>query len=192
MAAKKFTEREREEIYVKVSELWKKNWTAKQMAVAVGVSERQVQLYVQKIRAEWQEQLKRNADEKMAHLLAQQGKVKQEAWEQWERSKQDGQKVLKLLGKEKKDGDGDGDESPGLVVKTETWGQCGDPRYLEKIQKAIDYETELQGLFPPKRIAPTTPKGDALFSFLSKPIEEMTDDELAMLRNAANALSPNH
>lgn len=180
MAARKFTTREREKAKSKAARIWAKGATIAQIAEQVGVSHSQAEKYVATFRQQWRETKARDIEDRIAELLAENSEVKLEAWREWRRSKRNLKKTKS------------GTTDKGSFDSTETIDQCADPRYLQVIQKSIDFQADLYGVRPPKKIAPTTPEGNPLFGFLQKSVEEMTDDELAALRNAANALSANH
>jgi hypothetical protein len=130
----------------------------------------------QTIRHDWRLVLKRliadrNVDAAAikARLLEELEEVKAEAWDQWDRSKEDAHKetmVSSLFpGGEQaeggKDEQGAEDEAiskgPGKIVlsippkvTTVREGQCGNPIYLNVIRSCIEQEAELEGLLDRK------------------------------------------
>ncbi|MBX7220346.1 MAG: hypothetical protein K1Y36_10410 [Blastocatellia bacterium] len=158
MAAKKFTDKERAEVMPRVAKDWARGMTARELGEKYGVSERSIKNYIAAFRAEWKREIKLATETVMARKLAESQDIKAEAWAEWERSKQNAEKEVT-----KTEGTGESETAQALVERTKTVaGQCGDPRYLSVIGNQLDYESNLLGLYPPKKIAPTTPEGDLL------------------------------
>jgi hypothetical protein len=109
---------------------------------------------IRQIRADQTEDLK----EYIACKLQEYSEIKKEAWEQWDKSKQDARKRVRernlrvIEPRDKKKGT---PPKTGLVVTKDVstrTGQCGDPRYLQVILNCLSAERELLGLDPVKEV----------------------------------------
>ena len=77
--------------------------------------------------------------------------LEREAWEAWERSKKPAQSAVIHI-------DGDRQRTQKKVEE-----QCGDPRYLDQIQKCVASRRALLGLDAPTKISPTSPDGEQAY-----------------------------
>lgn len=151
MSGPKFSNRQRLEVLAKVSDFWTKGYTAVQIAAEIGVSSRQVESYIRKLKDQWIARNEQAVADHRAELIAQSTRVKQEAWRGWEKSLTDAEKTKIGMSGDK----------PVDITET-IMGQAGDPRFLQVIQKSLEFESDMVQATPPKKIAPTTPEGDAL------------------------------
>lgn len=150
MAAPKFSKNQRLQVLAKVSDLWTTAHTPTQIAQELGVSTRQVHNYIRQLKDEWIAHNQQAVADHRAKMMAESFAVKRQAWKGWWKSLTDAEKHrIGMNG-----------ENP--VDITETIGQAGDPRFLQVIQKSLEFESDMVQATPPKKIAPTTPEGDAL------------------------------
>lgn len=103
---------------------------------------------IKQILVNWRESILDDVNEMRAAELVRINEIEKEAWDAWERSKEDAKKNVK----EYVQGSCD-------VEKRTVEGQIGDSRFLATIQWCIDRRCKLFGLDSPAKIAPTTPDG---------------------------------
>lgn len=141
--------------------------TQQEIADKLGLDHTTVSKHLKAIRDEWKQQAQEDIGEVIKHDLRKLDAIESEALEQWERSKKDGQKkVAEGVSAAPKTGkagkaDDDGASMPNKV-KIETWGQCGDPRYLKIILDCQERRAKLLGMDKPTKVAPTDPDGNEL------------------------------
>lgn len=149
-------EREREQRLEIIAPLWRKNWTYAEIrkevmrrlgkeAYSVGTVCKDVKVLI----AQWREQRLNDTEEKITTELARLDQVIREAWEMWEKSKQDyNRKSQSQTGVPV-----EGEKGQPLTIKSiqaMMWDAeqrgCGDPRYLDVILKALNQRCKLMGL----------------------------------------------
>lgn len=139
-----------------VAPLWRKSWTLKEIREEVmkrlgleTYSIKCVHTDVQRLIKEWQEERLENTEDKITAELARIDLVIKEAWQMWEKSKQDyNSKKQMQEGKPRKDPNGQQisvDTIKAMMWDAEQRG-CGDPRYLDVILKALNQRCKLMGL----------------------------------------------
>lgn len=154
---KRMEQRREQELRLEIiAPLWRKNWRYKdiQQEVMRRIGKKSYSIGtvckdVKRLIKEWQEERLEDTEEKITTELARLDQVIREAWEMWEKSKQDfNEKKQKQEGLPKKSPDGK------LVtvdtIKAMMWDaekRCyGDPRYLDVILKALNQRCKLLGL----------------------------------------------
>lgn len=135
--------------------------TMQQIADAVGISFATVRRELKALVGEWQESAAEDIAAVKARELQKLDAIEEEAWREWERSKED------WIKKSSKKGGGNSDPE----TKVETGGQCGDPRYLQALLGIQDRRAKILGMDAPTKIAPTDPSGQHEHG-------KMTDEEL--------------
>jgi hypothetical protein len=125
------------------------------IAARVGVSQQQVSFDLKAMRLQWLAATLRDFDAAKAEELARIDAIEVEAWQAWARSKEP-REVTTTEGIEGGAGAGQRISRKAIVRREE---QCGDPRFLERIQKCIEQRCTILGLNPPQKVAPTTPDG---------------------------------
>ena len=139
-----------------VAPLWRKSWTLKEIREEVmkrlgleTYSIKCVHTDVQRLIKEWQEERLENTEDKITAELARIDLVIKEAWQMWEKSKQDYNSKRQMQeGKPRKDPNGHQisvDTIKAMMWDAEERG-CGDPRYLDVILKALNQRCKLMGL----------------------------------------------
>jgi hypothetical protein len=122
--------------------------------------------------AEWRAAAVESIDAHRHLELARLEIIERQAWLEWERSKID---YVKEVTERVKATNSDGEEfeTEPKLVKRETGGRLGDPRFLQTILNAQDARRKLLGLDQPTKVAPTDPTGE-------KPYDpsKMTDAEI--------------
>ena len=109
---------------------------------------------VHAVLAEWRKERLDNTDEAIQLALTRNNTVRREAWEMWDKSKQDYTKERAKqtnIPVSQKNGD-IGLETTKLEAYKEDITALGDPRYLEIIQKANQEEAKLLGLYAPTKL----------------------------------------
>lgn len=152
-----------------VAQLWRRHYTYRQIQEEVkarldlqSYSLRTVGKDIERCIEEWKAQQRVEDTDAAIHLeLARIDDVCREAWEAWEKSKQDGDKTrTKQTGVVPKSGNGedgeqDGDDGKIVTVKVERTSEeqtnCGDPRYLEIVHKNLMERRKLLGLYSPEK-----------------------------------------
>lgn len=148
-----------------IAQLYKRGYSYRQMQEEVkarldlqSYSLRTVHKDVNTLLAEWREMRIENMDLAVQLELERIDDVIREAWEAWEKSKQDGDKTrTKQTGMPTQPGEGDEGGGNGEIITiklertTEEQTNCGDPRYLEIIHKNLTERRKLLGLYSPEK-----------------------------------------
>ena len=156
----------------------------KEIAQMVNVKSTQtVWASVQRCLAYWREQMFEHIDEWLALKLRELAELRAEAYAAWERSKENAQTVRTTSaifeGKDDKPLSVGTLLVPVEEVVTEK-GQTGDPRFLAIVDKCIEQECKLLGLYAPQRLALTDPTGveefgaDAQATIVSRLLQGVT------------------
>ena len=139
-----------------VAPLWRKSWTLKEIREEVmkrlgleTYSIKCVHTDVQRLIKEWQKERLENTEDKITAELARIDLVIKEAWQMWEKSKQDYKRKSQMQeGKPRKDPNGQQisvDTIKAMMWDAEQRGS-GDPRYLDVILRAMQQRCKLLGL----------------------------------------------
>ena len=133
-----------------VADLSLQCWTQTAIAEELGFAQSTVCDDLKVIRRQWRDSTIRDFDEARAIELKKIERREREAWTAWEKSKQPAESS-KIT-------------TDGTAKKAEKSikNQCGDPRFLDQLDKCSVARRELLGLDAPKCIAPTTPDGQPL------------------------------
>lgn len=150
MPAPRTREVEIEHRRCEVARLYKRRYTYRQIATVLGCSHTTVQDDINFLLREWREDRKRFIDEANVLILQELSEVKREAWDGFERSKQDAQEIIEEKGTTDK---GKFERSRSCLK-----GQSGDPDWLGVILKATDKEAKLLGLDAPTKFEDITRK----------------------------------
>lgn len=154
---KRMEQRREQELRLEIiAPLWRKNWRYKDIQQEVmrrlgkkSYSIGTVCKDVKRLIKEWQEERLEDTQEKITTELARLDQVIREAWEMWEKSKQDySTKSQAQTGLPKKSPDGQMvsiDTIKAMMWDAEKRGN-GDPRYLDVILKALNQRCKLLGL----------------------------------------------
>lgn len=127
-----------------VSKLYRQGYAQYEIAKLVGACVNTITNDMAANRAEWREARLMNMDEIVAEQLAKIDLTEREAWEAWEKSKQDAKAISRT-----KDSGGEG--GARTTVRRERRGQYGDPRFSEIVLKCIAQRCKLLGLEPPDK-----------------------------------------
>jgi hypothetical protein len=119
-----------------VAEWTLKGWTQQAIARRLGVSQPVVSRDLRVIREQWRKSTLRNFDEARGQQLQKLLLVETEAWAAWQRS-QDPVKSASLT-----------DAKGAKQSRTSLKHTCGDPRFLEQVNKCIAQRCLLLGLQP--------------------------------------------
>ena len=158
MAAPKRTRIQRERDLVIVSDLYLRGET--QQAIAGIVSEsypefsltqQQIGYDIKKLLGRWQKQQFLNIDDIKARELARINKMEREAWDAWDRSKEDAETTIsKVRG-------ATGDKEPKQVERTEqAKGQVGNPAFMKVIQWCVEQRCKIFGAYAAEKRDITT------------------------------------
>lgn len=148
-----------------IAQLYKRGYSYRQMQEEVkarldlsGYSLRTVHKDVLALLAEWRETRIESLDHALQLELERIDDIIREAWDAWDKSKQDGDKTrTKQTGVVPNGGKGENGEQSGEIqtVKVERTSEeqtnCGDPRYLEIIHKNLMERRKLLGLYAPDK-----------------------------------------
>lgn len=145
-----------------ISRLYKRGYSYREMREEVmarldlqSYSLRTVKKDVERLLAEWREARIDNTDYALQLELERIDDLIKEAWEAWEKSKQEYEKRrAKQIGVPNPDDEGKG--GGGVVTlkmeqTAENVSPCGDPRYLELIHKLLIERRKLLGLYSPDK-----------------------------------------
>ena len=151
-----------------IAQLYKRGYSYRQMQEEVkarldlqSYSLRTVHKDVQALLEEWRGTRIENIDHAVQLELERIDDIIREAWEAWEKSKQDADKTrTKQTGvprqPDEEEGNG-GSRGDGEIVTiqlertSEEQTNCGDPRYLEVIHKNLTERRKLLGLYSPEK-----------------------------------------
>ena len=109
-----------------------------EVATELGISEATVSRDVKAIEAEWHQQAVKDVAERKAVELAKINLVEREAWEAWDRSKQDAE-TLRVRQR------GTGEDTETETEKV-VRSQYGDPRFLDVVLECVNLRWKLLGL----------------------------------------------
>lgn len=170
MAGSRSTNRETDAIKANIAALWGRGQSAAKIAPQVNKSVRQVRRYLEALRDEWVDTIADHNTIRMQQL-AELTEVKLEAWEAWEKSKQE-QKTTTVESKGPPVGEGNvrakgrAQQLSRIAVTT----PVGEAKYLQLLLDAIDAQNKLLGLVVIKH-AETDSRGN------DRP--QLSDDERA-------------
>lgn len=131
---KKFTKREVEARRARVMKAVLRGVSRAELAQQENVSTMQICYDIKAVRKEWRESRIDDCDTLITQQLEQLDDVIKEAWIDWDASRED-----TVITEINTDGD-------SKKAKRTTRTNTGNPAYLEKILKALDQKSELQGL----------------------------------------------
>ncbi len=123
----------------------------------------------------WRASIEKDIGEWKGRVVAELEAVKLAAWEEWERSKRDHERRSlrrKTAGKDGGEG-GPSEESTAMVE-----GQCGDPRYLEKVISANQEIMKILGGYAPQESRLVDEDGADV---LGRLVERLDMEELKIL-----------
>jgi hypothetical protein len=145
-----------------------------ELAQRLGVDRSTVSRDLKVLNARWKEAAVRDLDAAKGQELDRLHLLEQEYWAAWRRSQQ----AHETTTTEQTTG-GDGDRTRAAIRKDE---QCGDPRFLQGVERCVAKRCEILGLNAPQKIAPTTPDGERPYELV---VKGMTDDDLAAIERLA-------
>jgi hypothetical protein len=156
VAANKRSKAERESDLAAMATLLAKGATQRQLAEQFDLALGTVSYDVKEIEKRWREHAAEAVDLWKGRLVASHDQVILESWQEWERSKADGEKVVEVteLMDSPDEGDGFGLATAGtaperlLEVTRRTvtiMGRTGDPRYLNTIETALAEKAKIIG-----------------------------------------------
>lgn len=164
-----------------VLKLTRRGFTQTQIARRIGITRQ----CVNKILAASVKRTAKEIDKDRAHLIAQHvDKIDEsirEAYGEWERSKQEAKKETSKLGENEKGGTFE-------IVEAKEW-QCGDPRYLAVIIKALDQRAKILALFPEKQQANETNVNVNVGVSVTTALENLSDDQLVGYLHEAGSIA---
>lgn len=106
---------------------------------------------VHRLLKEWKDARIENTDESVLLELSRIDKILKEAWDAWEKSKQDYDKRWdKQVGVPTENGN-NAITTVKMEQSTESVNACGDPRFLEVIHKQLMERRKLLGLYKPEK-----------------------------------------
>lgn len=120
-----------------------------------------------------------NMDEMLQLELSRIDDMMREAWAAWEKSKEDyldTQQIMRGTPKQTGKGEESGVDTTSMEQRRKEIRSCGDPRYLELINKLLIERRKLLGLYAPekKELSGSVSFTDLLMATSAEPI---TDDE---------------
>lgn len=191
MAKAKRTKAQREEDLAEVAVLLSKGATEREIALHFDISPSTAHRDVEEVEERWQERAAAAIDAHKARLIATHERVAREAWDEWDRSKQDGQKLVETtelieVPVEDEDGLAKTTTAQARILETvkrvmTTEGQTGDPRYLQVIESALAEQAKLIGANAPVRRELTGKGGSPLTIERTLNLTALSDQELALL-----------
>lgn len=140
-----------------VSDMYIKGHSQAEIARKYGLTQSQISQDLKAIRKEWRNSRVRNFDDLVDEALQKIDKREREAWEAWEKSKED---YIKKATKQK--GKGGSDKPDYQEVVTTEYKAMGDPRYLTIIGQCERDRMELLGHSAAKKIEVSGKDGEAV------------------------------
>lgn len=147
-----------------IAPLFKHGYTYREMQREVmarlnlkSYSLRQVKYDIDALLKEWQEYRVTAVDANIQLELQRIDNIVREAWGAWEKSKEDYKRIRQQQDRVPVGGDagGDGEEGDLSLVHasqtTENVVECGDPRYLDVINRQLQERRKLLGLYAPEK-----------------------------------------
>ena len=187
--------RKRNERLEIISSLYKRGYTYRQIRTEVmarlnlsSYSMQTVHKDINILLEEWRSMRIDNLDHAVQLELERLNMMRKEAWDAWDKSKQDYSKQRSWMHGVPKGGDGkENDEkkmqTTHISQQKENMVNCGDPRYLDIIQKCNAEECKLLGLYAPEKREVTGKDGKDLNPNIQveiidrrEQIDEATDD----------------
>lgn len=173
MARPKRTTAQREQDLAELLRLLRRGWTQRQAAERLGVAPSQIaydwKVLLKRLQVEQMGDTEALRNQKVEQLL----EVRREAWEAWERSKQDRERRTAETITETEGGGQPAGQTRTKAVK-QVEGRLPEDAYLRTVIMTIQEEAKLDGCAAPLKIAPTTPDG-------TEPARTGTDQLLALL-----------
>lgn len=161
MARPKRSKAQREEDLAEIAVMLSKGATEREIAKHFDISPSTAHRDVEEVEARWRDRAAATIDAHKARLIATHERVAREAWDEWDRSKQDGQKMVETtelieVPIEDEDGLAKTTTAQARILETvkrvmTTEGQTGDPRYLQVIEAALAEQAKLIGANAPAK-----------------------------------------
>jgi len=173
MAAPKRTKTERERDYLKETELYLKGKYQVEIAEEIGITQQQVGYDLRIIQKRWIKETILNLDQ---HRIKELGKIDQlerEAWDAWEKSKDESN--VKITYAKGLTQDKEGKLTSSSLDKTnKVEDGNGNPKYLEIVLKCIERRCKMLGIDAPAKVEHS---GDGKNPIIIKLPEELKDDQ---------------
>jgi hypothetical protein len=165
VSAKKRTKTSRESALLDVARLDRRGYTTRKIAPLLGVSHVQVAYDLKVLRERYQSLTAEERKAAVAEKRLQYREIREELWQEWERSKNDAERSVKerraKTGKAPKKGQATVEDAEHLKVVMTTEGRLADANYLGKVLHVHELECRLDGLNAPTKREPTSPDGEA-------------------------------
>jgi AcrR family transcriptional regulator len=177
------TKRERD--LLAVARMSRRGFTLHEMAQELGVSPSTITLDLRRLRARYQKEAGEEHQVLVAEKRAQYREVRKEAWEQWERSKQNARRKVV-------EASVNADGTPGRQRTTlTTEGRLADTAYLRTIIETLRDESALDGLNAPRKVDANVNvmNWDALFVQVEDGQVDDVEKQLASLEESLEALT---
>lgn len=126
--------------------------TQEDIARKLGCDASMVSRHLKKLRALWGERAVKLFGEVVGERLMELEAVKREAWCAWHDSKKQHERTRTAQ-------EQSGRQVTKLRAEVMKEAGSGDASYLNTVIAAIKEQNELQGIYPPRKIAPTNPEG---------------------------------
>ena len=172
VAAKKRTQTQREADLAEMAKLDLRGYTTRAIGKLFGLSHVQIAKDLQKLRLRYAESAMLARHEAVVEKLAQLRDVRAEAWSAWEGSKKKRKRKVKERISESLDADGNA--TPETVSRIKdvitTEGRLPANEYLTTILRTLEEESELLGLYAPKKSEISGPDGSPLTVMLVEEI----------------------
>jgi hypothetical protein len=136
-----------------VAHLYCQGWTQSRIAAKHGVSQNMISVDLAYIRRQWRATMTERYDALLDEQLGKVDACEREAWDAWERSKQNAKRKT-TKGKAVRGPDGRYLPPDAPQVETVTEGQCGDPRYLTIVLQCVERRCKMIGAEAPPPIPP--------------------------------------
>lgn len=182
-----------------VVKLFKRGWTIDSIAYYLGRTPEQVEADWLVVAKRAMQVREREAVEKVAMILEEYAEVKAEAWQAWEKSKEDHTKFVTEKSssskKPSKDGEEDNDgggNRPKFIKRIKhVDGRLPGNEYLKTILQCLDAEAELQNLKPKKQLEVKAAfEWDMLAEEVKSDPPDRVEERLRLIQVANSGLNP--
>lgn len=161
--------------------LTRRGWTQSAIAKRLGIARQTVGGILERYAKRLAKEVQLQRELLIAQQIDKIDEVVREAYGEWDRSKEEAKKEFVKIGQNPK-----GDTSE--IGETKEW-QCGDPRYLAVIIKALDQRAKIMGLFPEKQQGNETNVSVNVGVSIAPGLENLSDDQLVGYLHEAGSIA---
>jgi hypothetical protein len=162
MAAPKRTWIEREAQLPVIEHLHNRGLSNVEIGATLRLSERVIRRDLDTIAQRYREEARLEHDIEVRRCIAALRDIRKEAWDEWERSKENKERRIQEKISERLDAKGEPTTATVQTMKAVlvSEGRLADNAYLTTVLRTLKEEAELLGFYAPRKVAPVTPDGN--------------------------------